>query len=661
MSTNEVVTEDGILPEIHLHSEYMNWFKSCGVRFKAWGSAGPDFILTELNLIGEVKNKDTNSNLKKAVKEIYERKTDIGKIDNYEAFFIVAGETIRYYNQTKEKHWQDVKLDKCIVFKEKDRDQFLDFIKQKGHKIKIDSHLEYALDFILNDKFKLNVTDAFQILFNLDKEIITTNRYLFINQATENEIEIHLVMDKVNREELLNFINKFTIDDVNKVKEYIKHNYSSHMPDDKKANLGKYYTPKEIVELLRESIQERITFDTTVMDLSCGCGAFLELFDDCKIIGADVDKTAIEILDLFKFSNILHDNTLLNVSRDKYGLDKDDRVIIIGNPPYNDSTSINKRYSTKQKAERLIQDEDIKCRDVGRSFLEAYAKLEPEYICVLHPLSYLIKKNNLRDMKKLRANYRLAKAIIFSSHYFKDLTGGTPFPIIMATYEKNAEGMNYEFIKNFMFDIYGSDLKFSLSGVEQAGNDYIHQTVTSLDKGFSDIDVYHYNFRDLNSINKANFQSKEYREKHKNSMLVVNFDNLWKYCYINCIKKFLLPMLAEEHNYILGNLNPILDRRLIESDLEYWSDLFIMGAILKNTHRLDVFNIDNINRNFMSKKFVLNRFKHKVKNEESCGGKPNIYRMFLNYLDTRDSNIENEIYQVIRDYFKQLVNQCFFK
>lgn len=46
MSTNEVVTEDGILPEIHLHSEYMNWFKSCGVRFKAWGSAGPDFILT---------------------------------------------------------------------------------------------------------------------------------------------------------------------------------------------------------------------------------------------------------------------------------------------------------------------------------------------------------------------------------------------------------------------------------------------------------------------------------------------------------------------------------------------------------------------------------------------------------------------------------------
>lgn len=86
-----------------------------------------------------------------------------------------------------------------------------------------------------------------------------------------------------------------------------------------------------------------------------------------------------------------------------------------------------------------------------------------------------------------------------------------------------------------------------------------------------------------------------------------------------------------------------------------------MGAILKNTHRLDVFNIDNINRNFMSKKFVLNRFKHKVKNEESCDGKPNIYRMFLNYLDTRDSSIENEIYQVIRDYFKQLVNQCFFK
>lgn len=67
------------------------------------------------------------------------------------------------------------------------------------------------------------------------------------------------------------------------------------------------------------------------MDLACGCGAFLELFDDCHIIGRDIDPQAIEILDLFNFTNIEVDNTLLNVSRSKYGLQDDDDLIIIGN------------------------------------------------------------------------------------------------------------------------------------------------------------------------------------------------------------------------------------------------------------------------------------------------------------------------------------------
>ena len=97
--------------------------------------------------------------------------------------------------------------------------------------------------------------------------------------------------------------------------------------------------------------------------------------------------------------------------------EKDD-LIIIGNPPYNDTSSINKRYSTKAKSKRDPEDPDIHCRDIGRSFLEAYAKLSPRYICVLHPLSFLIKRVNFQSMKYLNSNYVLEDAIIFKSSLF---------------------------------------------------------------------------------------------------------------------------------------------------------------------------------------------------------------------------------------------------
>ena len=120
---------------------------------------------------------------------------------------------------------------------------------------------------------------------------------------------------------------------------------------------------------MKERIAPKIKEDSYVMDLACGCGAFLELFDDCHILGRDIDPQAIEILDLFNFTNIGVDNTLLNVNRAKYGLRKDDDLIIIGNPPYNDTSSINKRYSTKAKSKRDPEDPDIHCRAVSYTHL----------------------------------------------------------------------------------------------------------------------------------------------------------------------------------------------------------------------------------------------------------------------------------------------------
>ena len=656
-------TEDGQEPEIMLHSNYINWFKQNKILFKAWGSAGPDFLFKQYNLIGEVKRDDNLNALKEAIKELYERKKSTFKISSFNAFFVITGSTIRYYTQTNKSRWQDVDLTDCIVFDEKQRQIFLEYIKcnNLNAKVLVENHLNYVLDFLLDEKFNMCISDGLRLLFNLNNnDRIIVRKGIYFNPDQDNEIHIPIKCNEKSRLELLNFLNIFTINNIDVVKDYIKHNYSSHLPDSKKANLGKYYTPKEIVETLKEKISDKIYDNSYVMDLACGCGAFLELFDDCHIIGRDIDAQAIEILDLFNFSNIGLDNSLLNVSREKYNISEEDDLIIIGNPPYNDTSSINKRYSTKAKSKRNPEDKDIHRRDIGHSFLEAYAKLKPRYICVLHPLSYLIKRVNFNSMKYLCANYKLENAVIFKSSLFADLYKGTPFPIVIATYKLADEGMNYDFIQNYIFEIYGSDKKFSLSHVDQAGHDYIHQTVTSVDlENDSDIGLYHYNFRDINSLNKANFQNEEYRNSHHETMLVVNYSDLWKYCYVNCIKKFLLPMLNDDDLYILGNLNPIIDKQLIEKEGNYYKDLFIACAILKNTHRIDCMNISKCKENMLTRKFIFNDFKKRSRSVDSK--KINFYKAFLQYVDNSNEESKNIVYDCVKDYFKTLIQKCFIK
>ena len=517
------------------------------------------------------------------------------------------------------------------------------------------------LDFILDERFGLCVSDGLRILFNLNnKDRTIVRKRIYFNPNTDSEFCIELRCEEAARQQLLNFLRIFTVKDINVVKEYIKHNYSSHLPDTKKANLGKYYTPKEIVETVRNEISSEIRSNTYVMDLACGCGAFLELFDDCHIIGRDIDAQAIEILDLFNFTNVAVDNSLLNVGREKYGLSSSDDLIIIGNPPYNDTSSINKRYSTKAKSKREPEDSDIHCRDIGRSFLEAYAKLAPRQMCILHPLAFLTKRVNFQNLKYLRKNYRLVNSIIFKSTVFRDLYGGTPFPIVISTYQRNPDGMDYSYICNFTFSIYGSRKKFKLSRIEQAGHNYIHQTVTAFDLNHdSDIGLYHYNFRDMNSLNKANFRETEYRLSHKDTMLVVNFQDLWKYCYVNCIKKFLLPLLDENEYYILGNLNPVINRAQVEAPDPYWRDLFVICSILKNSHRIECMNMEDRAHNMLSHRFMINDYKRQSKLLDGTG-KFNFYQLFLDYIQDRDDEKKELIYAFITDYFRTLIKNCFF-
>jgi tRNA G10 N-methylase Trm11 len=111
-----------------------------------------------------------------------------------------------------------------------------------------------------------------------------------------------------------------------------------------------------------------------------------------KAIGADIDSAAVEMAKTnFPASKYFNHNSLFEISRSQYGLDKEAKMIIVGNPPYNDTTSIIRSTIKKQE---FTRDAEVMSRDLGISFLLSYNKLAADYVCVLHLLSYLIKKAN---------------------------------------------------------------------------------------------------------------------------------------------------------------------------------------------------------------------------------------------------------------------------
>ena len=168
-----------------------------------------------------------------------------------------------------------------------------------------------------------------------------------------------------------------------------------HLNHTDAINLGSYYTPEVIVDLAYSILQKNINDikDFSIVDSSCGYGSFLTKTNIAKrLIGADIDKKAIsEAKKIASKVDFICQNSLSNVKRSNLKIKNGEKIIIIGNPPYNDTTSII-RNSIKDASIKDKIDIDIKTRDLGMSFLLSYEKLGADYVCVLHPLSYLIKK-----------------------------------------------------------------------------------------------------------------------------------------------------------------------------------------------------------------------------------------------------------------------------
>lgn len=344
---------------------------------------------------------------------------------------------------------------------------------------------------------------------------------------------------------------------------------AEHLPKNERIQLGSYYTPEKLVKLVHEFIKpyiENKKKDVILFDSAGGCGAFLFGIRHYDYRIADCDLESCKFLKQhFSRHKIFHTNSLKGVNRDKYLIPSSAFLIMIGNPPYNDTTS---EFKNGEKGQNIC-DEDLYDRDIGVSFLKSYHKLNADVVCVLHPLSYLIKEANFKRLRDFKDNYKLIRGEIFSSALFHG-TGTGKFPILVALYEKNPSGMTFEYIRQFQFDILNNDKKFILSEYKTTDGYINKYPPRKNDIKNSPIGLYYWTFRDFNSLKKnASFITKN----HPNG-IVVTLENFYKYSYLYSLKSLFNP----ENLWLYGNLSPLVH---IE-DVEQNKELYVSYAIKTN-------------------------------------------------------------------------------
>lgn len=329
---------------------------------------------------------------------------------------------------------------------------------------------------------------------------------------------------------------------------------TKHLDKNMAVNLGSFYTPQSLVTKAYGLMQKHINdLDSYIfLDTSCGYGDFFT--QNFRYIGADIDKIALQKAQ--NATKIIHTNSLIGVCREKFEIKHDDKLIIIGNPPYNDKTS---QLQARIKKAMFECDELLKSRDLGISFLRSYALLEGEFVCVLHPLSYLIKKTNFEALRDFKAQYRLIDSLIVSSQFFTPNSNAF-FPIIIALYQKNAKGMDYDFIQNYRFKTIEGQ-SFCLNDFDFIAN-YVSKYPNPNDK--RNAVAYFYTLRDINALKR----NQTFMQGQSANAIKVFSENLKYYIYIHFFKAYCrnLP-------YFLGNLDIFIDNESflkIEDEFLAW-------------------------------------------------------------------------------------------
>ena len=338
-----------------------------------------------------------------------------------------------------------------------------------------------------------------------------------------------------------------------------------HLSKEEIIKNGSIFTPKDLVLRAKELILPHIGENTVTIDFGAGYGAFTSEFLDTpgRKIATDIDEYSVELLKQdFPQVDVRLDNSLLNISRNKFATENEE-IVVIGNPPYNDVTS---QYQRGNKGS-VEMDDSIRSQDLGISFLRMYGQIEAKYICVLHPFSYLLKKQNFKRLKEFANHYRLIKAVLFSSHEFESIKkSNTPFPVLIALYERNDDGMSYEYIKQFKFDVYKSDKIFQIKNFNT-----IDGVVTKYPtKDIKDSDLQFYSLRDINALRR----NRSFLTGNCHYSVKVNAENLHYYSWLDFFKKYF----KSDEMYLYGNLSPLLPEKIEDKDIKGQLYAYILNS-----------------------------------------------------------------------------------
>ena len=349
-----------------------------------------------------------------------------------------------------------------------------------------------------------------------------------------------------------------------------------HLTKDDIIKNGSVFTPTQLTDIVKEKCVSYITPNTTLLELGSGYGAFIYAFKTLgnKIIGTDCDETSVRFLKQeFPKTPVYLENSLLNVTRSKYQIDEDEDLFIIGNPPYNDTTSA---YCKGEKG-AVICDNDLQSRDFGIYFLKAYDKLKAHYICVLHPLSYLIKQNNFKSLGAFKDNYRLIDATVFSSKEFESIKAtNADFPVVVALYERNDIGMNYDYIYNFNFSVFRSDESFCLNRFLT-----IDGIISKYPKKGSLNEVQFYTLRDINSLKR----NASFVKGPISNGVDVTVENLYQYAWLLFFKENFNPAT---NMFLYGNLSPLYSKEIEKQNIK---NILVTYAYNSNSIVHNGFNI----------------------------------------------------------------------
>ncbi|CAJ0749082.1 13657_t:CDS:2 [Entrophospora sp. SA101] len=337
---------------------------------------------------------------------------------------------------------------------------------------------------------------------------------------------------------------------------------ANHLSYQQKINNGSFYTPPELVNYVWELVNPLRTRPKTLLSLIL----------------------VLEKGENFPHLLVIQKNSLINIKRAEYGIKDNQKLIIIGNPPYNDTTSL-KAEKIKENAQNILPiDPQIKSRDLGISFLRSYYQLKADYVCVLHPLSYLVKETNFNSLKEFKDNYCLLKSLVIDSKKFSDAKGAS-FPVSISLYQLDKNGMDYEYIRNFPFQLENGK-QFSLNSFQFLTNLVDKYPKKTLSDEYLD-NLFFFTFRDINSIMRNRTFIQEFNNYSETNP---NFDKFHKLTlnkikivdekdnptgrYIYELSDLLVEILRKGFvnlNYLRKLLQEVQDeKKFIEDELEVY-------------------------------------------------------------------------------------------